>query len=76
MEVDKVSRREVHVLHVCALLVAQVCWRYVHVLVMGVAGYRALEDELRVRYAGRACVLMVWLIALVLVPGLRLFALD
>ena len=43
---------------------------------MGVAGDRALEDKLRVGYAGRTRVLMVWLIALVLVPGLWLFALD
>ena len=76
MEVDEVSRCEVHVLHICALLVAQVCRRYVHVLVMGVAGDRALEDKLRVGYAGRACVLVMRLIALVLVPGLRLFALN
>lgn len=72
VEIDQIPRRKVHILHIRALLIAQVRRRYVHVL--SVTGDRALEDKLRVGYVRGARVLR--LIALVLIPSLWLFALD
>ena len=72
VEIDQIPRRKVHILHIRALLIAQVRRRYVHVL--SVTGDRALEDKLRVGYVRGARILR--LIALVLIPSLWLFALD
>ena len=73
VEVNQIPRREVHVLHICTLLIPQVCWWYVHVLSV-MAWNGTLKHELWVRNARRACIL--GLIALVLISCLWLFALD
>ena len=45
VEIYQVSRREIHVLHICTLLVAKIIsWRHIHILCMTRDG--TLEDKL------------------------------
>ena len=69
MEIDHITRCEVHVLHVSSLLVGGG-----EVEVRISIGYRPLEHELRVRYVRRASILL--LVALILRPCLWLFTLH
>ena len=69
VEVDHISWSEVHVLHIGGLLVS---WGEVEVLIL--IRDRSLEYKLRVRYVGRACVLL--LKALILRTRFRLLTLH
>ena len=72
MEIDQVSWCEIHILHICALLVTKIAWRLYHIL--GVVRDCALEYKLRMRYIRGTCILR--LVTLVLGTCLGLFPLD